>query len=437
MRQLKSLVAALLPSVLAAGIARAETVMPPIIAVSASPPGGYQPANATPPFTPAQIQQAYGIGLIQAGSIAGDGSGQTIAIVDAYHYPNALATLNTFSSTCGLPQFNATGGPTFTQLDQNGGTNYPATNSTWAGEEALDIEWAHAIAPKANIILYEATDNDLNGVANLETAVNTARNTSGVSVVSMSWGGGEFSGQTYWDSNLYTTPANRLALHQGVTFVAATGDTGSPGQYPAYSPNVVAVGGTTLNLQNNNSYLSETGWSGSGGGISTQEEKPPYQSPVLNLIGITRRATPDVSFDADPASGVLVYDPFNGGWFRDGGTSLAAPCWAGLIAIADQLRADSSLGSLDGVTQTLPALYGLPASDFHDITSGSNGGFTAVDGYDEVTGLGTPVANLLVADLAAVPEPSAFALLASGAVAALGYAWRRRRATVNGYPWVQ
>ncbi len=178
------------------------------------------------------------------------------------------------------------------------------------------------------------------------------------------------------------------------------------------------MGGTSLSLSGN-SYGTETGWSGSGGGVSKYETQPSYQQGlVIHNGGSTvnangMRTIPDVSFDADPNTGVAVYDSYNGGsspWFQYGGTSLAAPCWAGLIALADQMRVTAGLGTLDGPSQTLPQLYQLPATDFHDITSGTSTGspnYTAAAGYDLVTGLGTPVANLLVPDLAGVSSQAA------------------------------
>ena len=144
-------------------------------------------------------------------------------------------------------------------------------NSGWATEIALDVEWVHAIAPGADIVLVEANSDSTN---NLYKAVSTASHYSGVSVVSMSWGINEFSGETSYDS-YFNVP--------GVTFVAATGDSGSPGEYPAYSPDVVAVGGTTLTIDSNTSaYVSEAGWSDSGGGISEYEAEPSYQTSVPN-----------------------------------------------------------------------------------------------------------------------------------------------------------
>jgi subtilase family serine protease len=383
--------------------------------------------NASAPFNPSQIQQAYGISSLPSNA---QGAGQTIAIVDAYNYPNALTTLNTFSSMYGLPQFNGSGQPTFTQLNQTGGTNLPGTDpagpgkDNWEYEEALDIEYAHATAPLANIILYESANNSL---GNLNQAVTTAKNNGAVSVVSMSWGTDEFGGETGYDST-YTTPLGRLLLNQGVTFVASTGDNGAPAGYPAYSPNVVAVGGTSLTLNNNNSYQSESAWSDGGGGVSTQEPKPSYQSSVPLLTGTSNRAAPDVSFDADPDTGVRVYDTYNSYYRGIGGTSLSAPCWAGLIADADELRDAAGYGTLDGFSETLPALYSLPSTDFNDITTGNNG-YPALPGYDLATGLGTPIANKLVPDLAAyqtTPEPSTAALLGIAGMIATGRVLGRR-----------
>ncbi len=209
---------------------------------------------------------------------------------------------------------------------------------------------------------------------------------------------------------LFTTPSG----HAGVTFLASTGDSGSPGEFPAYSPNVVAVGGTTLTI-NGNSYVSEVGWSDSGGGQSSYESEPTFQNGVQTS---GYRQIPDVSFDADPNSGVAIYDSYDYGsatpWIQVGGTSVASPCWAGLVAIGDQLRTSAGLTTMDGPTQALPLLYGMKAADFHDITSGSNGGFTAHVGYDEVTGIGTPVANNLVPAFVPVSVTGSVAFSLSG-----------------------
>jgi hypothetical protein len=364
-------------------------------------------------LTPQQIRSAYGIDSIVVGSLIGDGTGQTIVIVVAYDNPAFVSSsdpnyvnsdLYKFNQYFGLPDFGGPGQPTFTKLDQNGGTSYPAADTTgWSTEIALDVEWAHVIAPKANIVLIEA--NSAYDVDLVWTAVNTARNLPGASVVSMSFGSSEGS-EDLSENSVFLTPVG----HAGVTFLAASGDNGSPGLYPAYSPNVVAVGGTTLTLSGNN-YVSETAWSGSGGGQSVLELAPVYQDGVQ---GSAKRQMPDVAFDANPNSGVAVYDSYGEGaatpWVQVGGTSLSAPCWAGLIAIVNQIRASQGLGPLDGQSQTLPGIYSLQAAGLHDITSGGNGGFLAGPGYDMVTGRGSPVANILVPALAAtnIPEPVVF-----------------------------
>jgi uncharacterized delta-60 repeat protein len=361
-------------------------------------------ANGLAPFatsaplgmSPAQLRHSYGIDHIEFGSVSGDGTGQTIAIIDAYDDPTAASDLHAFDLQFGLPD-----PPIFSKVNQQGGTALPATDPAgkggdWELEESLDIEWAHAMAPAANIVLVEANspyDADL-----IDAAVGWARSAPGVSAVSMSFGEAEDSSQIGLNP-LFTTPSG----HGGVTFLASTGDNAAPGGYPAYSPNVVAVGGTTLHADSSGNILSEIGWSESGGGISAYQSQPAYQKGAVTQTS-AYRATPDVAFDADPNTGVAVYDSYDFGsitpWQQVGGTSLSAPAWAGLIAIADQGRALSGATSLDGPTQTLPRLYSMPASNFHDITSGNNG-FTAGPGYDLVTGRGSPVADTLVSYLSA------------------------------------
>ena len=358
-------------------------------------------SSSEPGYSPAQIKQAYGFNQISFNGTAGDGTGTTIAIVDAYDDPNIASDLHQFDLAFGLPD-----PPSFTKVNESGGTSsFPAANSGWITEIALDVEWAHAIAPGAKILLVEANSSSF---SDLLTAVYTASTTPGVNVVSMSWGGSEYSGEQYEDS-YFTTQVG----HAGVTFVASSGDTGGPTQSPSSSPNVVSVGGTTLNLGTGGSWSSETGWSGSGGGISTYELQPSYQKGIVTQIS-TYRADPDVAYDASPSTGFGVYDSYNNGttnpWGQWGGTSAAAPQWAALIAIADQGRAIAGKGSLDGATQTLPLLYGMSTSDFHDITSGTSTGtphYSAGPGYDLVTGRGTPFANLVVNDLVGVQSGAA------------------------------
>ncbi len=359
-----------------------------VLTSSSATPSGLpgQPAG----FSPQQISQAYGFNQItfSNGTIVGNGSGQTIAIVDAYSQPNIASDLASFDSTYGLAA-----PPKFTVVNQTGGSSLPTSDTNWGVEESLDVEWAHAMAPGANILLVEANSSSY---SDLMTAVSYAANQTGVSVVSMSWGGSEWSGETSYDS-YFTTPAG----HNGVTFVASTGDTGSSGapEYGSVSPNVLAVGGTQLTLNSTGGYGSETGWSGSGGGISAYESQPSYQNGVVTQTS-TMRAVPDVSYNASSNSPYAVYDSSGyGGWIEVYGTSAGAPQWSSLVAIADQGRALNGLGTLDGPSQTLPALYKLPTSDFHDITTGSNGAYSAGVGYDLVTGIGTPIANDVVSGL--------------------------------------
>ena len=392
-------------------IALSSTVKP------AAGPGGLGGSPTPIGLTPDQIRGAYGVGGIRFGNIVGNGAGQTIGIVDAYDDPNAASDLRAFDAAFGLVD-----PPSFQKLNELGlpaplPTTDPAGagNDTWEGEESLDIEWAHVMAPDASIILFEADDpfgDDL-----YITAASAAR-TAGVSVVSMSFSAPEIESELSVDSS-FTTPAD----HEGVTFLAAAGDSGAfeegtttiQSVYPASSPNVVAVGGTTLNV-NANQYIGESAWGagqnsgtdpdgGGGGGISLYEPAPEYQR-FLDDQSTTFRTYPDVAMEADPNTGVPVYDTFDDDpttpWFDGtiGGTSLATPLWAGLIAVANQGRVINGFGTLDGRQETLPRIYDMPGADFHDITTGDNG-FPAGLGYDLTTGRGSPVANVLVPDLAA------------------------------------
>ena len=345
-------------------------------------------------YTPQQIQSAYGVNQItfSGGKVVGNGAGQTIAVVTAYNDPNISSDLATFDQQYGLSA------PASFTVDNLGATT---TDPGWALETSLDVEWAHAVAPGANIVLVEAPSDSLSA---LFSAVNYARYQPGVSVVSMSWGTTEFWGESAYDS-IFTTPAG----HTGVTFVAASGDSGAwdGPMYPSVSPNVLAVGGTTLTLAAGSTYGSETGWSDSTGGFSgldsdwrTYELEPSYQTATLQAVGLNYgvRTTPDVSFNADPNTGVPVYDSVSysgqSGWFQVGGTSAATPAWAGLVAIADQGLATGGKGSLSD-TQAQTDLYALPSSDFHGITTGFNG-YSATSGYDLITGLGSPKANRVI-----------------------------------------
>jgi hypothetical protein len=343
---------------------------------------GYSPVSPTG-LTPAQITTAYGLNAItltssSGSTVTGNGSGETIALIEAYHDPNLASDLNTFDQAYNLPTAN------LTVVDQAGSQ----TNSGWAGEEALDVEWAHAIAPGANILVVEAKSQNLQDLLN---AVNTARNTAGVNVVSMSWGFPEMPNESSYDS-YFTTPAG----HVGITFIAASGDSGAV-EYPSASPNVLSVGGTTLTLSSTGGYQSESAWYASGGGYSQYEAEPSYQASV-QTTGM--RSVPDVAFDGDPNTGVEEYetDPGarSGSWQVVGGTSVGAPSWAGIIAIVDQGRALAGKGSLDGPTQTLPTLYAAPSTDFHTVAAssssfpegGGNFGFGGFGGFDPFGGFG-------------------------------------------------
>jgi subtilase family serine protease len=256
----------------------------------------------------------------------------------------------------------------------------------------------------------------------------TAAGLPGVGQVSDSWGGEEMPNETSYDS---------IFVHSNVTFLFSTGDLGAFGSgeegdyvanYPATSPNVVAVGGTSLTINSGNTYGGETAWGygadsweygGGGGGISAYESQPSYQTGKVNGLSSTHRTEPDISMDADPDTGVPFYDSYDFGttdpWSETAGTSLACPLAAGLIAIANQGRELGGETALTGNTQTLPDLYSLPSSDFHDITTGNNG-YAAGPGYDLATGIGSPIANLLIPALAPTPTGSP-TWLASGSVA--------------------
>ena len=376
-----------------AAVHAAVTLTPTFVndgAVVASASG----STLSAPFTPAQIQQAYGISNISYSATAGNGSGQTIAIIDAYNDPDILSDAATFDTQFGLQQFNGASGPTLTVLGQSGSATLPtnATKGGWDVEESLDVEWAHAVAPDANIVLFEASSDS---TTDLFAAAKTAASYGGVSVVSMSFGASEYGGENGSDST-FLTPGG----HQGVTFLASTGDDGAGVEYPAASPDVVAVGGTSLTINADGSYGGESAWSDGGGGISAYEPQPGYQVGKVNGLTTGKRAIPDISLDANPSTGVYVVDTYdNSSDLEVGGTSLACPLAAGLISIADEGRTLQGLSTLNGVTQTLPDLYTLSSSDYHDITTGSDGN-PATTGYDLATGLGSPVANLFVPALA-------------------------------------
>ncbi len=293
------------------------------------------------------------------------GGGKTIAIVDAYDDPTAENDLAVFSGQYGLPACTTANG-CFAKVNQTGGTSYPRKNAGWALEISLDVQWAHAIAPGASILLVEATTNSF---ADLLAAEDYAKGHA--QYVSNSWGAGEFSGENSYDSHF---------SQSGVSFFVSSGDAGLPAEYPSSSPNVISVGGTTLHFSGS-TFTGETGWSSGGGGCSAYETATSVQAGFseygrVNCAG--QRATPDVSLDADPASGVSVYDStrYQGqqGWFKVGGTSASSPMWAARSAVA-------------GTTVDSVYVYGNSIT-YRDITSGNNGA-QCLTGYDLCTGRGS------------------------------------------------
>jgi subtilase family serine protease len=326
-------------------------------------------------LSPTDVRGAYGL--------PSSGGSGTIAIIDAYDNPNAQNDLDTFSAAFGLPLTN-TG--YFTKHKMASSIR---ADSGWGLEIALDIQWAHAIAPDAKILLVEAASNSL---ADLLGAVNYARGLSDVVAISMSWGANEFRSETSYDS--YFTSS------YGATFFASSGDSGAGVIWPAASPNVVAVGGTTLTLNSDGTVASETAWSGSGGGVSSWETEPTYQSTYGITGSNNHRGVPDVSYDANPNTGVSVYDSYGyGGWLVVGGTSAGAPQWAAIQSLGH------SSSNINFYADAKSASY---SSYFRDITSGTNGKYLAAGGYDYVTGLGSP----LTVNFAAAATPD-FSISAS------------------------
>ena len=354
------------------------------------------PTRNSTPFgeTPGSLGCVYGLtsstagcpitGKISSGNnglLPPSGGAGIIAIVDAYDYPTAEHDLNVFSSQFDLSPCTTTNG-CFQKIYAS--TTKPAANCGWAQEAALDIEWAHAMAPKAQIVLVEAASNsfaDLLFAVDKATEIVQASGQNGQ--VSMSWGGSEFSSEAGNDYHF---------TNNNVVYFAASGDTGGKTIWPGVSPNVVSAGGTTINRDSSGNYVSETAWSGSGGGKSTYEPVPLYQNAIIDLVG-TKRGVPDISFDANPNTGVWIYDSTScqglSGWMIFGGTSVSSPALAGITNLTGSISSSSAVE-----LGTLYSICGNGAStcsslDFRDITSGTAGSFTAKQGWDFVTGLGS------------------------------------------------
>jgi kumamolisin len=331
------------------------------------PQGGLGPGGG---MTPAQLRAFYGL--------ASSGGSGLVVIVDAFDYPTALNDFNVFSAQFGLPQETSTNplAPTNTvfQVVYASGSK-PRGNCGWGQEAALDIEWAHAMAPSAKIVLVEAATNSF---ANLFAAVDVASTLAGAKQVSMSWGGSEFSSEASNDVHFTST--------SGVVFFASSGDTGGTTIYPSASPYVVAAGGTSVKTNTSGVFVSESGWSGSGGGPSKYESRPSYQSGIASIVGAAR-GIPDVSSDADPNTGVSVYDSTRcqglSGWLVFGGTSVSSPCLAGMENLSGHSYTDSSAL----LTNTYSK---LGTASFRDILTGTAGSFSCTAGWDFVTGVGSP-----------------------------------------------
>jgi len=376
-----------------------------------------------PCYSPQEIRHAYGVDqLINRGD---DGAGQTIVIFDSYGSPTITSDLASFDEGYGLPA-----PPSFKILSPLGTVPYdPSANPDfigWAAETTLDVEWSHAMAPDANIVLMTSPVDETEGVQGMpqfNELENYALDHHLGQIWSQSWGATE---------NTLFTPAGYQVFRDfedtyaradasGVTIFASTGDNGTANvetngttiypfptvNFPASSPLLTAVGGTSLTADTSGDYESETVWPYSGGGISQQFGEPLYQRLTLpgsdqsELGGM--RGIPDVSWNADPNTPVLIYLSFFGpsaaGYYTIGGTSEGSPDWAGLAADLDQF-ARHPLGLLN------PYLYALGAAGigFHDITVGNNGqdgvpGYSATPGWDLASGWGTPNLSQLFSDI--------------------------------------
>jgi hypothetical protein len=325
-------------------------------------PDGVSP-NITPSgYGPADLKAAYN-------STANGSSARIIAIVDAYGYANAEADLNTYRAQYGLAPCTTANG-CFIKLDQRGGTAYPRNNTGWAQEQALDLDMASAMCSGCKIMLVQADSATL---ANLAAAVNTAA-ARGANVISNSYGGGE-AGSTGYES---------AYRHPGIAVTVSTGDSGYGVQFPASSPNVIAVGGTTLTRGGGTRGWTESAWSSGGSGCSSVYAKNSYQTDAL----CATRMEADISAVGNPSTGVAVYGPNGHGsqssWLVFGGTSVSAPLIGGMYG-ASGINPTASSG-----------IYAASASSFNDVTTGTNGSCggtyfcTAGAGYDGPTGRGTP-----------------------------------------------
>ncbi|SEN68242.1 S53 family peptidase [Actinacidiphila rubida] len=322
------------------------------------------PAATPSGYGPSDLHSAYALP-------SSGGSGATVAIVDAYDDPNAEADLATYRSTYGLAACTTANG-CFKKVGQSGTSSLPSADAGWAEEISLDLDMVSATCPSCHILLVEASSATM---ANLGKSVNTAVSL-GAKYVSNSYGGGESSSDTSYDTSYFN--------HPGVAITVSAGDSGYGAEYPAASKYVTAVGGTSLKKSSTTRGWTDTVWSGTGSGCSAYDAKPTWQKDT----GCSRRTVADVSAVADPATGVAVYDTYGGdtGWEVFGGTSASSPIIASVYALAGTPSSGSTPASFP---------YAHTGS-LNDVVSGSNGSCsgsylcTAKSGYDGPTGLGTP-----------------------------------------------
>ena len=348
--------------------------------------GGHKPGPSLPPvsYGAAELQDAYGL----TAAAATDGEGKTVAIVDAYDDPNAYGDLAQYRSAEGLPaiarcDFTGSSGPCFAKVNQSGAEGpYPSGSTGWAEEISLDLDMVSATCPKCNILLVEASSSS---IFDLGEAVETAA-AFGPVAIGNSYGAEEFSLEELFAVLFYD--------HPGIAVTAAAGDGGYGVYYPAAAESAIAVGGTSL--RESSGVWGETVWSGTGSGCSAYIPKPVWQ----NDPGCPRRTVADVAADADPNTGVRVYDTYNEpGWLVFGGTSVSAQIIAGVYGLAGHGASDARALYGNG---SIP--FGSPNENLTDVTSGSNGSCThghhgsssfaylcnGAIGYDGPTGMGTP-----------------------------------------------